>query len=232
MCASIRGAKERWKPARRRLSREHGGGFLRDHLLMEGTSGLEGRSRWRGSERKGSRSLAGLGFRVRRGRTRSVRGQTEQPCTRLKTLRRGGIARCGARPFPLGRVVVGFAEVGNAPSSAYPPGVLFPQGGRTPRGRSEHVSLRPAVSSAKAARSGIERSVGARVVDRLQRLARYIFPGSFGWAARHAKASQGSASRQSPSRRRWVWPRRTKGCSSQLHVNVKYTRIGCTRPQG
>jgi len=165
-------------------------------------------------------------------RTRSVRGQTEQPCTRLKTLRRGGIARCGARPFPLGRVVVGFAEVGNAPSSAYPPGVLFPQGGRTPRGRSEHVSLRPAVSSAKAARSGIERSVGARVVDRLQRLARYIFPGSFGWAVRHAKASQGSASRQSPSRRRWVWPRRTKGCSSQLRVNVKYSRIDCTRPQG
>jgi hypothetical protein len=154
-------------------------------------------------------------------RTRSVRGQTEQPCTRLKTLRRGGIARCGARPFPLGRGVVGFAEVGNAPSSAYPPGVLFPQGSRTPRGRFEHVSMRPAVSSAKAVRSGIERSVGARVVDRLQRLARYIFPDSFGWAARLAKASQGSSSRQSPSRRRWVWPRRTKGCRNQSCVNVK-----------
>jgi hypothetical protein len=180
MCASIREAKECWKPARRWLSREHGGGFLREHLLMEGTSGLEGRSRWRGSEEKGSCCLAGFGFRIRRGRTRSVRGQIEQPCTRLKTLRRGGNARCGARLFPLGRVVVGFAEVGCVPSSARPPGVLFPQGSRTPRGRSEHVSLRPAVSSAKALRSGIERSVGARVVDRLQRLARYIFPGSLG----------------------------------------------------
>jgi hypothetical protein len=42
-CASIREAKERWKPVRRWLSREHGGGFLREHLSMEGTPGLENR---------------------------------------------------------------------------------------------------------------------------------------------------------------------------------------------
>jgi hypothetical protein len=196
MCASIREAKERWKPARRWLSREHGGGLLREHLSMEGTSGLEGRSRWRESEWKGSCYLAESGLRSQRGRTGSARGQIEQPRTRLKTLRRGGIARCGARPFPLGRVVGDFAKVGDVPSSTCPPGVLPPQGGRTPHGRSEHVSMRSAVSSTKVRRSGIERSVGARVVDRLQRLAGSIFPDSPGWAARHAKARQGSASRR------------------------------------
>jgi hypothetical protein len=152
-----------------------------------------------GSERKGSCCLARFGLRIERGRTRSVRGQIEQPCTRLKTPRRGSIARCGARPFPLGRVVVGFAKVGDAPSSACPPGVLFPQGSRTPYGRSEHVSVRCAVGPMKVARLGIERSVGARVVDRLQRLVRDIFPASARWTARFAKAKQGSASRQFPS---------------------------------
>jgi hypothetical protein len=201
MCASILEAKEHWKPARRRLSREHGGGLLREHLSMEDTSGLESRSRWRVNERKGSRSLAGLGLRFRRGRTRSVRGQIEQPCTRLKTRRRGGIARCGARPFPLGRVVIGFAKVGNAPSSAYPPGVLCPQGGRTPYGRSEHVSVRCAVSPAQVVRPGIERSLGARVVDRLQRLVRRIFPAPFQRSERLDETALGRPSRQSPSRR-------------------------------
>jgi hypothetical protein len=40
-CVSICGAKERWKPARRWLSREHGGGLLTEHLSMEGAPGLE-----------------------------------------------------------------------------------------------------------------------------------------------------------------------------------------------
>jgi hypothetical protein len=196
MCASIREAKERWKPARRRLSREYGGGLLREHLSMEGTSGLEGRSRWREGEWKGSCRFAGSGLRSQRNGTGSARGQIEQPRTRLKTLRRGGIARCGARPFPLGRVVRDFAKVGDVPSNTCPPGVLPSQEGGTPHGRSEHVSMRSAVSSAQARRSGIERSVGARVVDRLQRLASSIFPDSPGRAARHVKMRQGSTSRR------------------------------------
>jgi hypothetical protein len=106
--------------------------------------------------------------------------------------------RCSALPIS-GRVVIGFAEVGNAPSNAYPPGVLFPQGSRTPLGRSEHVSARCAVSPAKVVRSGIEWSVGARVVDRLQRLARHIFPVSLRCAARHTEGTQGRASRRFPS---------------------------------
>jgi hypothetical protein len=201
MCASIREAKERWKPARRWLSREHGGGLLREHLSMEGTSGLEGRSRWREGEWKGSCFLAGSGLRSQWGRTGSARGQIEQSRTRLKTPRRDSIARCGAQPFPLGRVVRDFAKVGDVPSSTCPPGVLPSQGGGTPHDRSEHVSMRSAVSSAQARRSGIERSVGARVVDRLQRLARSIFPDALGWAARHARVKQGSASRRFSSRR-------------------------------
>jgi hypothetical protein len=198
MCASIREAKERWKPAHRWLSRERGGGFLREHLSMEGTSGLEGCSRWRESEWKGACCLAGFGLRVQRGRTGSVRGQIEQPCTRWKISRRGSIARCGARPFPLGRAVVGFAEVGNVPSSAYPPGVLRPQGGRTPCSRLNTCQRDGAVSSTKVVRPGIERSVGARVVDRLQRLARHIFPGC-SVCCKACRVRQGRASRRSPS---------------------------------
>lgn len=106
--------------------------------------------------------------------------------------------RCSALLI-LGGVVVGFAEVGCAPSSASPPGALLPQGGRTPRRRSEHVSVRRAVSSTKVLRPGIERSVGARVVDRLQRLVRRIFPVSPRRAARLTRVTQGSASRRFPS---------------------------------
>lgn len=105
------------------------------------------------------------------------------------TARRHRPVRCSALPR-MGSAVLDLAEVGNVPSSTYPPGVLVPQGSRTPCDRSEHVSARPAASSTKVARLGIERSVGARVVDRLQRPVRDIFPAAFECAARHARRSR------------------------------------------
>lgn len=54
--------------------------------------------------------------------------------------------RCSA--LPQGRVVLGWPEVGNVPSSTYPPGVGSPQGDPTPHCRSEHVSGQRAVGTA------------------------------------------------------------------------------------
>jgi hypothetical protein len=56
-----------------------------------------------GANGKALATSPGFGLRIQRSGTGSARGKIEQPCTRLKTPRQGGIARCGARPFPFGQ---------------------------------------------------------------------------------------------------------------------------------
>jgi hypothetical protein len=145
-----------------------------------------------------------------RGRTRSVRGQIEQPCTRLKTPRRGGIARCGARPF---FIWAGLWSVSPKLERAVKHASTW--GSVSARRQNAARSLRTRFE-AMCGQLDESRSPGNRTVcgcscrRSVAEVGKTHLPRV---AQRCRKASQGkqsSSSRQFPSRRRWVWPRRTK----------------------
>lgn len=169
------------------------------------------------------------GNRVTRGGTGSVRGQAEQPCTRLKTPRRGGIARCGARPFPWGKGVVGFAEAGTRRQTRIQLGFCF---------RKEPERRVVARNTFQCDGRSARRKSRARKSNGLWVLVSWI--GCRGWQETSSPISfgepKGSPGRTRVVRRgdshldeRWVWPRRMKGCqksrSRKRQVNANWLRL-------
>jgi hypothetical protein len=172
------------------------------------------RVRWSaGRDRERQRSFAS----VARGRQR--RGEVAPP--------RDERSPSGTEPPQGGRAgVVERTEAGGCAVKRTPPGAGSSQDGLAPQVAAGSASFRrrQAVGEAQAARSGIRRSTGARIVSWLQKSVRSIFLARSRGAERRTEEARGSTQRRFSPRQGRITPRRAKGCEAEgreRQVSVK-----------